>query len=98
MYNYEALKIDRCTVIINNDIRQCEKDFVDGPKLDKPSAPQPEWNSASGEDYYEFTNKLKIMKSNLTISTLLLAVVVMLSLSSCNNDDDVGYLAPGEGD
>ena len=38
------------------------------------------------------------MKKHFIISTLLLAGIVMLSLSSCNNDDDIGHLAPGEGD
>ena len=38
------------------------------------------------------------MKKHFIISTLLLAAIVTLSLSSCNNDDDIGHLAPGEGD
>ena len=38
------------------------------------------------------------MKKHFIISKLLLSVIVILSLSSCNNDDDIGYLAPGEGD
>src|SRR5690606_19480355 len=38
------------------------------------------------------------MKKDFMISTLLLAVIVILSIFSCNNDDDdIGYLAPGEG-
>jgi hypothetical protein len=37
------------------------------------------------------------MKKHFIISTLLLAVIAILSLSSCNNDDDIGYLPPGEG-
>ncbi|HEU5290933.1 MAG TPA: hypothetical protein VFU05_09845 [Cyclobacteriaceae bacterium] len=37
------------------------------------------------------------MKNNFIISMWLLATVVTLSLSSCNNDDDIGYLPPGEG-
>lgn len=38
------------------------------------------------------------MKNNSIISMWLLAVIVTLSLSGCNNDDDIGYLPPGEGD
>ena len=38
------------------------------------------------------------MKKHFIISTLLLSVILMLSVSSCNNDDDIGYLPPGEGD
>src|SRR5690554_1912144 len=37
------------------------------------------------------------MKKNFVISTLLLTAIVILGLYSCNNDDDIGYLAPGEG-
>lgn len=38
------------------------------------------------------------MKKNFVISTLLLTAIAMLSLYSCNDDDDdIGYLAPGEG-
>lgn len=36
------------------------------------------------------------MKKQFLISTLL-GVIVILSVSSCNNDDDIGYLPPGEG-
>jgi cytochrome c553 len=36
------------------------------------------------------------MKKQFTISTLL-SVIVIVSVSSCNNDDDIGYLPPGEG-
>ncbi|HEX5169596.1 MAG TPA: hypothetical protein VFW11_10505 [Cyclobacteriaceae bacterium] len=38
------------------------------------------------------------MKTNAIISTLLLAVIAMFSVSSCNDDDDIGYTPPGEGD
>lgn len=38
------------------------------------------------------------MKKYFMISTLLLAVIAMLSFFSCNNDDDIGYVAPGDGD
>lgn len=38
------------------------------------------------------------MKTNAIISTLLLAVIAMFSVSSCYDDDDIGYTPPGEGD
>lgn len=38
------------------------------------------------------------MKTNAIISALLLTVTAMLSVSSCNDDDDIGYTPPGEGD
>lgn len=38
------------------------------------------------------------MKNDSIISMWVLAVIVTLSLSGCNNDDDIGYLPPGEGD
>ncbi len=38
------------------------------------------------------------MKKNFMISALLVAVIALVSIYSCNNDDDdIGYLAPGEG-
>ncbi len=37
------------------------------------------------------------MKKNFVISTLLLTAIAVFGLYSCNNDDDTGYLAPGEG-
>lgn len=38
------------------------------------------------------------MKRHSIISTLLPTAIVILSLSGCNNNDDPGYLPPGEGD